>query len=63
MKHQRRQITEVSMKCRRFLVKLVPRAGARRLVAIEGFVYQLVDRIHRGIQIMSGKCDQKIDAF
>lgn len=28
------------------------------LVAIEGFVYQVVELNHRCIQIMSGKCDQ-----
>ena len=29
------------------------------LVAIEGFVYQVVELNQRCIQIMSGKCDQK----
>ena len=38
----------------------VPETGDYRvfLVAIEGFVYQMVDRTPQCIQIMSGKCDQ-----
>ena len=42
---------------------LVPRAGARGLVAIEGFVYQVVELNHQCIQIMSGECDQMRPSF
>jgi hypothetical protein len=33
------------------------------LVAIEGFVYQVVELNHQSIQIMSGKCDQMRPKF